>query len=168
MICAGIVAAIGMNGLLWLRVIKARSSPAYALCFAVLFSGVVLGCMLPIMQLVIDQCYTRPPSLSLLRLPLPLQWIVDFLGASSFPPALGLPPRLATCFFWVVALSVGVPLSEHICRTHAWLIPHIACRKLFHFLSVAMFSPVVLADPDMMFLSFSVALCALVMVEYVR
>ena len=180
------MAAIGINGMLYFGVVKKSSTPAAAVCFAVLLLGVVLGFMLPGMHHAIAHYSPVPLEVSvMLPLSLPLTWIVNFLtninptaassstevhaeGPSHQNNLLLLPPRLGICIFWILSLVVFLPASEYVCQQYSRYIPQIASRKLFHFLSVAMFTPIMLIDPDMMFLSFSVALCALLLIEYIR
>lgn len=176
-ICAGVVAAACMHGLVCFRVMRSSSATSAA-CFITLVLGVVGGGMLPGMHRTIVYYSPTPPQL-FAPLPLPLLWVFEFLTA-PYGGDLGeqqqqqqhvgswLPPRLGICLYWVVSLVVFLPASEYICQQYSRYIPQIASRKLFHFLSVAMFTPIVLMDADMMFLAFSVALCALLLIEYFR
>lgn len=189
--CAGVVTAIGMNGMMYFEVVKSASTPGAAVCFTVLLVGVIVGFMLPGMEWAIAVYMPEPPQLSV-PLPVPLLWVINFLTTSNpMAPSsqddvesqteqhpehhqeqqelfVSLPLRLGICVYWILALVAFLPASEYICQKYSRFLPQIASRKLFHFLSVAMFTPIVLMDVEMMFLSFSVALCALILIEYIR
>ena len=163
-----------MHGLERLRVVTS---------FTLLVGGIIAGVMLPGMQRGIEVYMPVPPTPdqlsqslpAILPLPLPLLWIIDFLTVDQSTSAeentrndhFGLS-RIWICLCWGFFLMVFLPISQFICQTYSKFIPQIASRKLFHFLSVAMFTPVVLLDEEMMFLSFSVAFCALLLIEYFR
>ncbi|GAM28688.1 hypothetical protein SAMD00019534_118640 [Acytostelium subglobosum LB1] len=47
-------------------------------------------------------------------------------------------------------------------------IPNILLRKYFHVLAIVMFAPVIIVRPDLMSLSFGVAISALVLIELIK
>ena len=174
---AGIVQTIGLNCLLQLKVIGKTSSVVAALIFVTTAAVVIAGFMLPGMYYVISMNSTVSSTTSLLfASSIPLLWVLKFLSSSSHLDFVDVKvsqlwlhfPRISIVIFWIVCLVFFLPLSDYICKKYPNHIPQIASRKLFHFLSVAMFTPIIMCDSEMMFLSFSVAFCALLLLEYIR
>jgi hypothetical protein len=161
--------AIGLNGFQHIRMLKSSTTCAAALLFATFLCVVVFEVMLPVMHHVIS--FYSPVS----QRSYPLLWIVDFLTQSCPKATLDAAcsnsyslQRLCICIYWIICLVVFLPICQHICQTYSQYIPQIASRKLFHFLSVLMFTPMVRTDAEMMLLSFAVALCGLLLIEYIR
>ncbi|CAG8553797.1 4730_t:CDS:2 [Ambispora leptoticha] len=69
--------------------------------------------------------------------------------------------------YWIAALGISLFLFNYIARTRKYFSLN-AKRKYFHALAVAMFIPGYLLDPLFMDLAFSVALSALIYLEYLR
>ena len=184
---AGVVAAMGISGMLHFRVAQSSNTPVAAVCFTSLLVGVIVGFILPGMTRAVALYWPTPPQHAALPLPLPLPlvWVMSFLTNSPYiTPSygdldseserqpqqhfFGLPLRVGISLYWIFALVTFLPISEYLCQRYSRHIPQIASRTLFHFLSVAMFTPIIHLDAEMMFLSFSVALCALLLIEYIR
>jgi hypothetical protein len=156
------------------------ASPICAACFVMLLVGVICFFMGPGMHhVIVSQSSSDVEESSnakslpfILQALTPAKWIAKFLfeKEDGENPTGGIvfSSRLGVCLYWILSLVIFLPSFEYICRKFSRHIPQIASRKLFHFLCVAMFTPIIWLDGDMMFLSFSVAFCALLLIEYVR
>ncbi|RKP08048.1 hypothetical protein THASP1DRAFT_16191 [Thamnocephalis sphaerospora] len=105
-----------------------------------------------------------------------LPWTERQIGAEPFLWVLGLLftgwRKLTLCAVWTAAILFAVLLfnrldatSDNVARTKAQLYLR---RKFFHLLAVLMFAPGALLEPQFMHLAFSVAVCAFIIVEYLR
>ncbi|TPX64857.1 hypothetical protein SpCBS45565_g05600 [Spizellomyces sp. 'palustris'] len=101
-------------------------------------------------------------------------WTQLCLGAEPFTWVLNfiLTPgtyRLALIGFWALIIAIGVMVAfQHFPTTTSDLAVLNLKRKYFHVLATLMFVPGYVLDPDFMHLAFSVALSALILLEYVR
>ncbi|CAG8446535.1 11147_t:CDS:10 [Ambispora gerdemannii] len=89
----------------------------------------------------------------------PYLWIFKFIVDSS--------TRILLMIYWIAALGISLFLFNYISRTRKHFSLN-AKRKYFHALAVAMFIPGYLLDPLFMDLAFSIALSALIYLEYLR
>lgn len=122
------------------------------------FSSVVTAfAMVGILLMFVHMYFAFSPSQRIL----PLEWIIQVLLDNSFA-------RLKICIYWATVLLVSLPLVQYITVTYPQCMKNIVARKLFHFLSVLLFAPIISCDPDFMCLAFAVSLCGLLLVEYAR
>ena len=89
----------------------------------------------------------------------PLGWIVKFLGVGS------LFHYSAVCAIWMGIIAVGVPICSIVAHN---INNRVVSRKLFHFLAVILFVPVIVFFPLFITLAFGVGVCALMITEYCR
>lgn len=114
---------------------------------------------------------------ALQRLPV-VAWAVAAAGASAYTAFMAAaahatlrfvalhPSRSRTLAGWAAAVATALPLLWMLQRMGA--LRPIVLRKGFHALGLAMFSPVLLADPHMLAVSLAMALCLLLLVEAAR
>jgi hypothetical protein len=143
--------------------------------------GGVFGVMFPLMHVPIARCYPH--------LRHPLEWYSARTDSTlyAYPvinptSSLCLPcDRMGEflqrddyraswiCLYWVASLCTALPLAHWASSRHpSARLPQICSRKLFHFLCVLMFAPVIEVDLQMMALSLGVGTCGLLVLEYVR
>lgn len=74
--------------------------------------------------------------------------------------------RVYTVLAWALAMLIGVPGMMVIA---SWkIVTHVVLRKGFHILSLAMFVPVLVADPPLLAIALAVAFLLLSLCELVR
>lgn len=71
------------------------------------------------------------------------------------------------CLYWIGLLVVCIPLASYLTITQSY-IPQICLRKFFHILTCLMFAPIIEYDLEFLSLSFAVALCGLLLIEFIR
>jgi dolichol kinase len=91
----------------------------------------------------------------------PILWIIEVLLMDS-----GL--CLKVCIYWSSLIIITIPIAWICSNYFHW--PQICTRKVFHFLTVIMFFPILLQTKlhNFSILSFGVAFCILVLLEYIR
>lgn len=107
----------------------------------------------PCFVVVVSAAYFHLQSLY----PSPLETFISHVSSPSHISILG---------YWMICL-ISIPLLSVINQSIVKL-PNTVNRKFFHFLSVAMFSPVILEDTQFMRLSFSIAISLFIVVESYR
>jgi dolichol kinase len=90
-------------------------------------------------------------------------WLLDFLRGSESDVAQNTP-RVVWIVYWVIVLSIMMPLSTH----PRFVAPNVVMRKWFHLIAILLFTPVTVYAPQLMTLSYAVALCGLMTVECLR
>jgi dolichol kinase len=83
--------------------------------------------------------------------------------------------KLVLCGAWIVAILFSVLLfnkldssmTKEAQKTHTKAQLYLR-RKFFHALSIFMFTPGILYEPQFMHLAFSVSICAFILLEYLR
>jgi len=115
-------------------------------------------------------------------------WILSFLLTSETNKdvqsfyELTLLPRGCWLIYWAILLTSIAPiiisLSEEHQAQHSILSSSntisshhysvVISRKLFHFVAILLFSPCTRYCPSMMFLSYTIAICVLILVECLR
>jgi dolichol kinase len=91
-------------------------------------------------------------------------WLVTFLlspeGSSSSTSSTQYP-RAVWLIYWLVVVTVALHQAPQQCSV-------VISRKWFHLVAIALFLPVTLAAPQLMSLSYAIALCILIVVESMR
>lgn len=108
----------------------------------------------------------RPWTAVLLNGKDPFIWLIEFLNLRPFI-------RYPLLAYWASSVSAAVVLSFlffNLGSGHIESSPKAVNnrRKFFHAVAVLMFVPGYLLDAELMHLSFSVAISALIMIEYIR
>ena len=75
-------------------------------------------------------------------------------------------PRIAWIVYWIVVVGIMVPISAH--PKFATLAPTVVLRKWFHLVAILLFTPATLLAPQLMTLSYAIALCSLMVLECIR
>lgn len=92
-------------------------------------------------------------------------WLLQFLLETEKHPITNtfLPkwPRYLWLGYWAVILVLALVLSPTTSSV-------VVLRKWFHFIAILLFLPVTLAAPQLMSLSYAIALCVLAVVEHLR
>ncbi|KAG7371435.1 hypothetical protein IV203_020005 [Nitzschia inconspicua] len=96
-------------------------------------------------------------------LPMSLQWLMDFLmdTESGYPRYYGL-------LYWGVILSVTSLPTYYLLTVPTDRIPVVVTRKWFHLIAIMLFGPVIMIMPQLMALSFVIAICVLMVLETLR
>lgn len=94
-----------------------------------------------------------------------INWLLDFLLGYEIAASPGLP-RVTWVLYWVATLIIMVPVSA--LPRFLKLAPTVVMRKWFHLMAIILFTPVTLLSPQLMMLSYAVALCGLMVVECIR
>ncbi|KAG7343738.1 hypothetical protein IV203_021746 [Nitzschia inconspicua] len=96
-------------------------------------------------------------------LPMSLQWLMDFLTdtESGYPRYYGL-------LYWGVILSVTSLPTYYLLAVPTERIPVVVKRKWFHLIAIILFGPVIVKLPQLMALSFVIAICVLMVLETLR
>ena len=92
-------------------------------------------------------------------------WLLAFLLDCENDTSACIP-RMAWIVYWIVVLGIMVPISAH--PKFASLAPTVVLRKWFHLVAILLFTPVTLLAPQLMTLSYAIALCALMVLECIR
>mmetsp|Transcript_10747 Transcript_10747/g.16486 ORF Transcript_10747/g.16486 Transcript_10747/m.16486 type:complete len:457 (-) Transcript_10747:1845-3215(-) len=90
-----------------------------------------------------------------------INWLICFLSEKE-----QYVPRFYWIIYWIVILVATIPIA-----TASWFktfAPRVVTRKWFHLVAVLLFTPVTLLSPELMFLSYTIAICALLVIENVR
>jgi hypothetical protein len=98
------------------------------------------------------------PHLSLCLQANPVQWILAFIHNKSH--------RGTVLLYWGCMLTAGIWMIVRVAQSKT--IPTVIVRKLFHFLACVMFAPMICLDPDLMILSFGVAVSVLLILDCIR
>ena len=123
-------------------------------------------------------------------MPLSIQWLFDFLTSEIGTPIHnGSVSRMMELGFWATVLAVCLPMTS---KLMAWIasneekiVAHtnknhhggsihkrkkriIIARKYFHLIAILLFTPITWLDPDMMSLSYAIAVALLVVLEMIR
>jgi dolichol kinase len=98
-----------------------------------------------------------------LSFPRALSWLVDFLSQTETPLMSGIPslPRAYWLRYWAFILLLSLPMSPTACNS-------IIARKWFHLIAILLFAPVTLAAPQLLSLSYAIALAVLMVLECIR
>ncbi|CAG8677346.1 2559_t:CDS:10, partial [Gigaspora rosea] len=89
----------------------------------------------------------------------PYFWILNY--------AFKTPTRIFLCLYWITIIIISILLFTHILQTRR-IYSLNTKRKYFHFLTIIMFIPGYLLEPEFMHLAFSVALSTFIFLEYLR
>jgi dolichol kinase len=127
------------------------------------------------------------------RIPRSAKWLFEFLSSNVDVSTCAGPVSIVRSMFlvyWATVLSIGIPMASNLTswinildesinngknvnysnnrhgRTRRKRV--IIARKYFHFLAILLFTPIVCFDPDMMALSYAIAIALLIVVEMVR
>ena len=92
-------------------------------------------------------------------------WLVGFLLDCENPSSACIP-RVAWTVYWFVVVGMMAPISAH--PKFATLAPAVVLRKWFHLVAILLFTPVTLLAPQLMGLSYAIALCVLMVLECLR
>lgn len=92
-------------------------------------------------------------------------WLVVFLLDYENTKSARMP-RVAWIIYWFAVLGVMVPMAAH--PKFVTLAPAIVLRKWFHLVAILLFTPTTLLAPQLMTLSYAIALCTLMVLECVR
>ena len=117
----------------------------------------------------------------ILFIPKSIRWLVQFLSHEvemDIGYSLNHVQRYAILGYWGFVLIASVPLTMKLC---SWVqsdnIEHnlvrkkrrvVAARKFFHLIALLLFAPITWLDPDMMALSYAIAIALLVVIEIIR
>jgi dolichol kinase len=123
-------------------------------------------------------------------IPLPIQWLLYFLLSNVNVPLFGDHTslvRVAVLAYWfcifAVCLPIALMLSSWIMATGGNNVMNInknkygersrkqrtiIARKYFHLVAILLFTPITLLDPDMMSLSYAIAIALLIVIEMIR
>lgn len=91
-------------------------------------------------------------------LPRSVSWLVSFLHASEG----GDWPRVVWLLYWTVLLVIAFALAPSSAQSV------VVARKWFHFVAILLFGPVTLVAPQLMSLSYAIALSLLLVMENLR
>jgi len=109
--------------------------------------------------------------------PLSIHWLLHFLScrldAASVHGGSYTIPRVAVLGYWACVLAVSLHLASMLTT---WIASGdeaskkrvIVARKYFHLVAILLFVPVTWIDPDMMALSYAIAITLLLVLEMVR
>ncbi len=92
-----------------------------------------------------------------------IQWLMEFLleEESGYPRFWGL-------LYWGVVLVVSIIPTFVILKMSTKTIPVVVARKWFHLIAVLLFGPIMRQFPQLMSLSFAIAVCVLIVLETLR
>lgn len=94
-------------------------------------------------------------------------WLINFLMTTEQPsstilsPFLPLWPRYLWLAYWAVIVLLALVCSPQTSSV-------VVVRKWFHFVAILLFLPVTLAGPQLMSLSYAIAICVLAVLENMR
>lgn len=92
-------------------------------------------------------------------------WLLVFLLSCENATSACLP-RMAWIAYWILVVGIMIPISAH--PKFASLAPTVVLRKWFHLVAILLFTPATLLAPQLMTLSYAIALCALMVLECIR
>jgi dolichol kinase len=92
-------------------------------------------------------------------------WLVVFLLDYENTKSACMP-RVAWIIYWFAVLGDMVPITAH--PKFATLAPAIVLRKWFHLVAILLFTPTTFLAPQLMALSYAIALCTLMFLECIR
>jgi len=131
-------------------------------------------------------------------LPLSVQWILHFLSSGKDMPSFSgsntISSRVLILGYWIALLAICLPLSSVLM---SWITSKgtglhkatnentisedinnhttkerkkrvIIARKYFHFVAILLFTPITYLDPNMMSLSYAIAISFLIVLEMIR
>jgi dolichol kinase len=118
----------------------------------------------------------------LLFIPKSIRWLVQFLSHEvemEIGNSLNRVKRYVILGYWGFVLIASVPLTMKLC---SWVqlekMGHnhvrkkarrvVAARKFFHLIALLLFAPITWLDPDMMALSYAIAIALLMVIEIIR
>lgn len=128
-------------------------------------------------------------------IPFPIQWLLHFLLSKVDVPFFGDSTalfRVAELAYWCSILAVCLPIAQilsswiaatggsnamkNINSTHQILNREsksrkkriVIARKYFHLVAIILFAPTTWLDPDMMSLSYAIAIALLIVIEMIR
>ena len=114
------------------------------------------------------------PTIPSWCIPRSLGWLVGFLVQVETPimsTALPTIPRYGWLLYWAFVLAIAIPLapepkntSKKLSKAHVVVL----MRKWFHGIAVLLFGPVTMAAPQLLSLSYAIALAILVLLESAR
>ncbi|KAL7451507.1 hypothetical protein ACHAWC_003333 [Mediolabrus comicus] len=117
----------------------------------------------------------------ILFIPKSIRWLVQFLSLEvemEIGNSLNHVQRYVILGYWGFILIASIPVTMKLC---SWVqsdnIQHnlvrkkrsvVAARKFFHLIALLLFVPITLLDPDMMTLSYAIAIALLMVIEIIR
>lgn len=117
----------------------------------------------------------------ILFLPKSIRWLVQFLSHEvemEIGTSLNHVQRYVILGYWGFVLIASVPLTMKLCSWVQWddtehnLVRKkrrvVAARKFFHLIALLLFTPITWLDPDMMALSYAIAVALLMVIEVIR
>ena len=93
-------------------------------------------------------------------------WLLDFLLTKEEPMSRQYIPSWSR-FMWLVYWAVVVAAAI-LCSPQPETTSVVVVRKFFHVVAIVLFVPVTLAAPQLMALSYTIALCVLIVLESMR
>lgn len=124
----------------------------------------------------IELAISNVSNLEVRKFPKLIYWLLAFLRDTEAPTTgvittktdpWGLltetRPRFHWLLYWAVVLAVTLPLAPVSDR-----ISPVITRKWFHVVAILLFAPVTIAAPELLSLSYAVALCVLMVLECIR
>jgi dolichol kinase len=95
--------------------------------------------------------------------PLFILWLYDFLteNESGYPRYFGL-------LYWCAILAITSFPTAFLLSLPVARVPVVVTRKWFHLVAVLLFGPVIAQMPQLMTLSFAIAICVLMVLETLR
>jgi len=127
------------------RIISQKRYQQFSISSFISFAVLVITCLMPYSTHIINEN--------------PFIWVIKYIFT---------PRRLFLIGWWLCLLSTIIIAFNWLLKKSNTLSDLNKRRKFYHMLSVLMFFPGYLIDRDFMFLSFAVALCAMIMAEVVR
>lgn len=146
--------------------------------------GITIGCLemaLNSQQLNEIYCGVEPTTCSAnidcSRIPRCVIWLVFFLSSKSVQIGLISVRRTMVLIYWATVLAVCIPIAS---RFTLWITAAskndsltrkqrvVIARKYFHLVAILLFAPITYLDPDMMSLSYAIAIALLIVIEMVR
>lgn len=130
-----------------------------------------LGYIVVVALGTVEGCFCLLPSAALLPFPKCLVWIWnDFLLAPEpqahshfiLPRCIAELPRVVWLVYWFGIMIATIPLAP-LGNAHA-----VVARKWFHFVAILLFVPASIAVPQLMSLSYAIALALLLLLESTR
>lgn len=147
--------------------------------------GITIGCLemaLNVQQL--NEIYCGVESTTCYRIPRCVIWLVYFLSSKSIHIGLISVSRTMVLIYWTVILAICIPITSRLtlwittsntsdanekCSTSLTRKQRVViARKYFHLVAILLFAPITYLDPDMMSLSYAIAIALLIVIEMVR
>lgn len=152
--------------------------------------GITIGCLeMALNEQQLNEVYCGVESttyfVNIDSYPIPrcVIWLVYFLSSKSFQIGL-ISSRMMVLIYWTVILAICIPIASRLtlwitasntsaanekCSTSLTRKQRVViARKYFHLVAILLFAPITYLDPDMMSLSYAIAIALLIVIEMVR